>query len=73
MLFHRKKAKNEALPCFQEDLSLELLATQSSMNEAYCRLNYTTDPVLIDSCIYEINAAALRYEYLLSQVKELSL
>lgn len=69
MIFAHKIKKKQALPCFQEDLSAELLALQSNMNEAYCRLNYTTDPVLIDSCIYEINAASLRYEYLLSKVK----
>ena len=69
MFLSRKKNKKQALPCFQEDLSSELMALQTNMNEAYCRLNYATDPVLIDSCIYEINAAALRYEYLLTQVK----
>lgn len=69
MIFSRKKKKKQALPCFQEDLSSELMTLQRNMKEAYCRLNYTTDPVLIDSCIYEINAAALRYEYLLSKIK----
>lgn len=48
--------------------TLEILSKQIAT--AYANLNYVTDPVLIDSWIYEINAASLRYEYILSQIKQ---
>ncbi|SFQ20258.1 Protein of unknown function [Lachnospiraceae bacterium XBB1006] len=71
MIFSSRGKKEQALPCFQNDVRAELTELKQRMNEAYARLDYTTDPMLIDSCIYEINATSLRYEYLLGQLKKL--
>jgi len=46
-----------------EDLKREL-------NILYCQFNYTTDPSLIDGCIYDIKAANSKYTFYLNQCKE---
>lgn len=48
--------------------TLEQLNNQ--IKSAYANLNYVTEPALIDSWIYEINAASLRYEFALNQLKK---
>ena len=45
--------------------------TRTLINQAYSGFNATTDPDLIESYVFEINALQARYTYLLRRVKEL--
>ncbi len=68
MLFIAKKRN----PPKKEDfLKKALLEAQQNFENAYKGLANVNDPDLIDSYIYEINAANLRYKVLLRDVKTL--
>ena len=41
------------------------------LNQAYAQFNLHSDPDLVESCVYEINALRSRYSYLVRQVKRL--
>lgn len=69
MLFMAKKRN---LPKKEDFLKKALLEAQQSFENAYKGLENVNDPDLIDSYIYEINAANLRYKVLLRDVKMLS-
>ncbi|MCI5502253.1 MAG: YaaL family protein [Lachnospiraceae bacterium] len=69
MLFMGKKRN---LPKKEDFLKKALLEAQQSFENAYKGLENVNDPDLIDSYIYEINAANLRYKVLLRDVKMLS-
>ena len=69
MLFMGKKRN---LPKKEDFLKKALLEAQQSFENAYIGLENVNDPDLIDSYIYEINAANLRYKVLLRDVKMLS-
>lgn len=43
--------------------------TRAQLNQAYAQFNVQSDPDLVDSCVYEINALRSRYSYLVRQVK----
>lgn len=45
-------------------------SVRDELNRVHCRLNYTTEPLLIDSIIYEIKALQKRYEYYIKLCKE---
>lgn len=65
------KEKNP--PKKREDfLKKSLLEAQRSLENAYIGLANVNDPDLIDSYIYELNAACLRYQVLLREVKSLT-
>lgn len=53
-----------------DDLLLSLSHTQCEMEQAYNHFNFTSDPDLIDSYVYEISALQCRYNYLLRRIKE---
>ena len=68
MLFIAKKRN----PPKKEDfLKKALLEAQQNFENAYKGLANVNDPDMIDSYIYEINAANLRYKVLLRDVKTL--
>ena len=69
MLFMGKKRN---LPKKEDFLKKALLEAQQSFENAYKGLENVNDHDLIDSYIYEINAANLRYKVLLRDVKMLS-
>lgn len=57
------------------DRSLQSLFTDLSemrfaLSQAYTRFNSTVEPELVDACVFEINAAQARYNYLLRVIKE---
>ena len=66
MIFIRKKRN---LPKKEDFLKKSLLDAQKRFEDAYKGLQNVNDPDLIDSYIYEINAANLRYKVLLRDVK----
>lgn len=47
-----------------------LSRTQREIDLAYNHFNFTSDPDLIESCVYEISSLQCRYNYLLRRVKE---
>lgn len=50
-----------------------MAATRRQLNQAYRSFNTYSDPDLVDSCVYEINALQSRYSYLVRMVKALEL
>ena len=52
-----------------ENLKYELKRTKENLDLALHNLDYVIDPDLIDCCIYEVQAAQLRYKVLLREVK----
>ncbi len=53
----------------RDNLRYELIQTKESLDLALSNLDYVIDPDLIDCCIYEVQAAQLRYKVLLREVK----
>lgn len=49
----------------------DLKKTKSDLELAYSNFENVVDPDLIDSCIYQVNAAQLRYKFLLGRVKQI--
>lgn len=54
-----------------EILSCQIKNTQLALETAYSNFDNVTDPELIDSIIYEVNAIQQRYQYLIQQLKAL--
>lgn len=48
----------------------EIQRLKERVSYAYDNLDNVVDPLLIDSWIYEINAAQLRYQFCLQQLKQ---
>lgn len=65
-LLHEPVARDPRL----QELFTELSDTRFALAQAYVRFNNTTEPELVDACIYELNALQSRYGYLLRRVKE---
>lgn len=61
--------KKQELP--EETLIKEIQRTKLALETAYSNFENCLDPDLIDSYIYEVNAAQKRYKFLLKQVKTL--
>ena len=53
-----------------QELLGELSEMRVALANAYLRFNTTTEPELVDACVYEINAAQSRCNYLLRAIKE---
>lgn len=66
------KDKKENPPKREDFLKKALQDCQQSLEDAYCGLQNTNEPDLIDRYIYELNAANLRYKVLLRDIKEVS-
>jgi hypothetical protein len=64
--FRRDVARDADLqPLFDE-----LSGMRGTLEAAYARFNQSTEPELVEACVYEINAAQARYNYLLRRIKE---
>ena len=55
----------------QAELRAGLQKTHTLISQAYANFNSVSDPDLIESYVFEINALQARYAYLLRRVKEL--
>ena len=53
-----------------QELFDELNALRGALDDAYMRFNVTTEPELVDACVYEINAARSRYNHQLRVIKD---
>ena len=69
---HKTKAweKGAALSSEEREIIDALENLKRELNILYSQFNYTTDPSLIDGCIYDIKAANSKYTYYLNQCKE---
>ncbi len=65
----KSKAKQIQDEIVQDELLRELLTTQQELYSAYADFENVIDPDLIDSCIYQLKAAQLKYKFLLNRVK----
>lgn len=58
------------IPTTHTSYSDEIKMLKERVSSAYDNLDNVVDPLLIDSWIYEINAAQLRYQFCLQQLKQ---
>ncbi len=55
----------------QQELRAALGDTRVQINQAYAGFNHASDPDLVESYVFEINALQARYNYLVRRAKEL--
>lgn len=68
---HSKKEKKPSLD--EKSLLLsEIEHTKSILESSQVNFSEACDPALVDSYIYEIKAAQLKYQFLLRRVKQLN-
>lgn len=67
---HRFRPCGEARHAAMRPLLDELSDSKAALNAAYVRFNAAVEPELVDACVYEINAAQSRYNYLLRVIKD---
>lgn len=65
VLFKTRKSSDTEL----DDLLHSLSHTRCEIEQAYNRFNFTNDPDLIESYVYEIKSLQCRYDYLLHRIK----
>ncbi|MFR5601829.1 MAG: YaaL family protein [Lachnospiraceae bacterium] len=66
-LFRTQKTRARALE--RQALKAEIEQTKKSLDAARNHFEQVVDPTLIDCYIYELNAAQLRYQFLLKRFK----
>lgn len=57
----------------KNELLNDIAKTKSALDLAYANFENVTDPNLIDSYIYEVNAVQIRYQFLLERAKQYEL
>jgi hypothetical protein len=60
-------------PPEQQALMSEIQTAKRDMDQAFQNFEHAVDPSLIDSCIFDLNAAQMRYKYLMTRAKSISL
>ena len=65
MIFLKKKESSKELDELKRQIEISKMAITSAQNQ----FEHVVDPTLIDCYIYELNAALLRYQYLLRNLK----
>ena len=74
MMKRRKKKKNAfTLYLERQALRQEIEKTRNTIDSARNHFEQVVDPTLIDCYIYELNAAQLRYQFLLRRFKNLEI
>ena len=68
---NKKKKKKDSVYQIREQLKQEIETLQQSLETANSNFDNVSDPDLVDSYIYELNALSFRYKYLLRQMREL--
>ena len=66
-----KQKKKDSVYQIREQLKQEIETLQQSLETANSNFDNVSDPDLVDSYIYELNALSFRYKYLLRQMREL--
>ena len=73
MIGDDKNMKPSTFYLEQQALKQEIERTRYSIDSARNHFEQAVDPTLIDCYIYELNAAQLRYQFLLRRFKTLEL
>ena len=68
---NRRFQKDHEFDVRRRELLSELSGVRDALDAAYMRFNAVTEPELVDACVYEINAAQSRYNYMLRRIREL--
>jgi len=66
----KTSSKSKRLSAEDIEIVAALEAVRSDMDFLHNCFNHTTDPILVDSLIYEIKAAQLKYQYYIGICKE---
>ena len=70
----KKNKKPERLLSYDEKyLIYELTQSKNALDAAYSCFENATEPDIIDSCIYQVNSAQIRYKFLLEKAKATNL
>lgn len=71
MIFTAKKTNSrKTSPKEVAELKKQIEISKMAISSARNQFEYVVDPTLIDCYIYELNAAQLRYQYLLRSLKK---
>ena len=65
MIFLKKKEPKKEIEELKRQIEISKMAITSAQNQ----FEHVIDPTLIDCYIYELNAAQLRYQFLLRNLK----
>lgn len=65
MIFLKKKEPKKEIEELKRQIEISKMAITSAQNQ----FEHVVDPTLIDCYIYELNAAQLRYQFLLRNLK----
>jgi len=65
------KKRGDPVRTAERELQQEMALVSETLKAAYEQFNWVCDPDLVEACIFEINAATARYNYLLRQAKAL--
>ena len=70
----KKNKKPERLLSYDEKyLIYELTQSKNALDAAYSCFENATEPDIIDSCIYQVNSAQIRYKFLVEKAKAANL
>ena len=66
-----KLSRAASLKAKKEDMEIVLMLEQlkNNLDHLHNTLDNITDPILIDSCVYEMKALHMKYKYYLMQYK----
>lgn len=65
----RRRERQSVLSLENQELMAEIKRTRHKMESVRSQFEEVVDPTLIDCYIYELNAAQLRYQFLLRRFK----
>lgn len=65
------KKKTDNLLLAREELMSEIEEIKLLLEIAHSNFDNASDPDLVDSCIYEMNAIQYKYKYLLKQMRKM--
>ena len=66
----KRRPSSDNPPAELLKLRREIETTKANLDLAMSNFEQAVDPTMIDCYIYEVNAAQLRYQYLLKQAKQ---
>lgn len=70
MFFSKKTASKQTLKQETNELKRQIELSKTAILSAQNQFEQVVDPTLIDCYIYELNAAQLRYQFLLKRLKK---
>lgn len=74
MFKNKSVKKTERLLSYDEKYLIdELTQSKNALDAAYSCFENATEPDIIDSCIYQVNSAQIRYKFLLEKAKAANL